>query len=152
MIRVSTDPGRVVNLNPFLLFEGNSVEAMNYYKTCLGGDLTITRVRDTPMSAQAPAHLQDKVAYAELTCGRIQISATDWQHQTRMPRPGNTVGVYLHGASYMELKVIFDKLAVGADPDLLDELRDLPFGSYGHLADRFGVHWFFRGEPSTAKP
>ena len=36
----------------------------------------------------------------------------------------------------------------GADPDLLDDLRDLPFGSYGHLADRYGVHWFFHGEPA----
>jgi len=22
----------------------------------------------------------------------------------------------------------------------------MPFGSYGHLADRFGIHWFFKGE------
>jgi hypothetical protein len=33
-----------------------------------------------------------------------------------------------------------------ADPDLLDDLRDLPFGTYGHLADRYGVHWFFQGD------
>lgn len=53
----------------------------------------------------------------------------------------------LNGGRYADLKEIFDKLAVGADPDLLDEPRDLPFGSYGHLADRYGVHWFFRGRP-----
>jgi hypothetical protein len=40
----------------------------------------------------------------------------------------------------------FDKLAAGADSDLLDDRRDMPFGVYGHLADRYGVHWFFRGE------
>jgi len=139
-----------VNLNPFLIFEGNCAEAMEFYQACLGGDLTLTRVRDTPMSAQAPAHLLDKVAYAQLASGQIQISATDWQHQTRVPRQGNTVGVYLNGASYAELRIIFDKIAVGANPDLLDELRDMPFGSYGHLADRFGVHWFFQGEPTSA--
>jgi hypothetical protein len=44
------------------------------------------------------------------------------------------------------------KLAVGADKDLLDDLRDLPFGAYGHLADRYGVHWFFRGAPRSATP
>ena len=42
--------------------------------------------------------------------------------------------------------MIFDRLAVGADPDFLDELAERPFGIYGHLADRYGVHWFFRGE------
>jgi len=55
------------------------------------------------------------------------------------------------GGSFEELRTIFDKLAVGADFELLDELRDLPFGTYGHLADRFGVHRFFRGEARTTK-
>lgn len=38
------------------------------------------------------------------------------------------------------------RLADGADPDLLDDLREMPFGSYGHLADRFSIDWFFKGE------
>jgi uncharacterized glyoxalase superfamily protein PhnB len=37
---------------------------------------------------------------------------------------------------------------VGASKELLDDLRDLPFGSYGHLADKYGVHWFFQGDKS----
>jgi uncharacterized glyoxalase superfamily protein PhnB len=35
--------------------------------------------------------------------------------------------------------------AAGTNNDLLDGSRDVPFGSYSHLADRYGVHWFFRG-------
>jgi PhnB protein len=138
-----------LNLAPFLLFEGNCAEAMRFYHACLGGDLEVTFLRDTPMRDQAPASLHDKVAYARLTSGSMEISATDWQHQTRAPRQGNTVGIYVSGATHQELEELFDKLAVGADLDLLDELRDMPFGSYGHLADRYGVHWFFRGERST---
>jgi hypothetical protein len=34
----------------------------------------------------------------------------------------------------------------GADPSLLDALRDMPFGSYGALTDKFGVRWMFQGE------
>lgn len=135
-----------MNLSPFLLFDGNCAEAMAFYQSCLGGELEITLLRDTPMAAQAPAHLHEKVAYSHLRSGAIDISATDWQHQTRHPRQGNTVGLYLTGTGYAELKPAFDALADGADPDLLDDLRDLPFGVYGHLADRFGVHWFFRGD------
>jgi PhnB protein len=114
--------------------------------------LEVTLLRDTPMKDQAPASLHDKVAYARLANSSIEISAADWQHQTRVPRQGNTVGLYLSGGPYEGLKEVFDKLAVGADPDLLDELRDLPFGSYGHLADRYGVHWFFRGEGRAHPP
>jgi uncharacterized glyoxalase superfamily protein PhnB len=54
--------------------------------------------------------------------------------------------MYLNGGTYDELRAIFDKLAVGADEALLEDLRDMPFGIYGHLADKYGVHWFFRGE------
>lgn len=137
-----------MDLSPFLLFDGNCAEAMTFYQSCLGGELDITLLRDTPMAEQAPAHLHDKVAYSHLRSGEIDISATDWQHPTRRPRQGNTVALYLTGDGIADLKPAFDRLAVGADPDLLDALRDLPFGVYGHLADRFGVHWFFRGAPA----
>jgi PhnB protein len=141
---------KALNVSPFLLFDGNCAEAMQFYSSCLGGGLEVALVSDTPMKEQVPESLHGKVAYAHLTSGPIEISATDWQHPTRAPRQGNTVGLYLTDAAYADLKDVFDKLAVGADPDLLDELRDLPFGAYGHLADRYGVHWFFRGEGSTS--
>lgn len=140
-----------MDLSPFLLFEGYCREAMQFYQSCLGGELEVTLLRDTPMTDQAPASLHDKVAYAHLANNSIAISATDWQHQTRTPRQGNTVGLYLSAGTYEELKHVFDKLADGADPNLLDDLREMPFGSYGHLADRYGVHWFFRGE-GPARP
>jgi uncharacterized glyoxalase superfamily protein PhnB len=60
--------------------------------------------------------------------------------------------MYINGGDYDQLREIFDKLALGADRELLDDLQDLPFGTYGHLADRYGVHWFFRGERPGAPP
>jgi PhnB protein len=141
---------KAVNLSPFLLFQGNCAEAMQFYQSCLGEELEVTLLRDTPMKDQAPASLHDKVAHAPLTSGSIEISATDWQHHTRVPRQGNTVGLYLSGGTYADLREVFDKLAADADSGLLDDLCDMPFGSYGHLADRYGVHCFFRGERPTS--
>jgi hypothetical protein len=37
-----------------------------------------------------------------------------------------------------------------ADPELLHEPGDMPIGAYGHLAERNGVHGFFRGEASSS--
>ena len=67
-------------------------------------------------------------------------------HPKRIPKLGNTIGMYISSGKYKELRAIFDRLAAGADNELLDDLWDVPFGSYGHLADKYGVHWFFRGE------
>ena len=50
--------------------------------------------------------------------------------------------MYIQAGKYNELRQIFDKLSEGADKELLDDLRYLPFGRYGHLADKYGVHWF----------
>ena len=139
-----------MKLMPFLLFDGNCAEAMAFYQGCLGGDLTITRVCDTPMKGQMPPELHHKVAFANLRNGVVELSATDWLHATRTPRQGNTVALYICAAKYNEMRTIFDKLAEGASKELLDDIRDMPFGSYGHLADKYGVHWFFQADKSEA--
>ena len=139
-----------MKLMPFLLFDGNCAEAMAFYQGCLGGELTITKVSDTPMKAQMPPEQYHKVAFANLKSGLLEFSATDWLHATRTPKQGNTVALYISGGKYNELRTIFDKLAVGASKEFLDDLRDLPFGTYGHLADKYGVHWFFQGNKSEA--
>ena len=136
----------MINLTPFLLFDGTCAEAMAFYKACLGGELTITTLGDTPMKDQMPPEQHHKVAHAHLKSGAIEFSATDWLHPTRTPQQGNMVAMYINGGTYTQLRDVFDKLSAGADKDLLDDLHDLPFGTYGHLADKYGVHWFFQGE------
>lgn len=135
-----------MNVMPFLLFDGNCAEAMEFYRECLGGELALTKLGDTPMKEHMPAEQHGKITYAHLKSGGIEFSATDWMHPTRAPKQGNMAAMYVSDASFAELKVIFDKLAVGADKEFLVELRNMPFGSYGRLTDRYGVEWFFRGE------
>ncbi len=141
----------MLNLTPFLLFDGSCAEAMAFYQSCLGGELTLTKVADTPMKSHMPPEQHHKVAHARLKSGVIEFSAADWLHATRRPKQGNTVAMYINGGKYKELRAIFDRLAAGADKELLDDLRDMPFGSYGHLADKYGVHWFFQGEKKEAE-
>src|SRR5438105_9101068 len=115
----------MINLTPFLLFDGNCAEAMTFYQSCLGGELTLTKVSDTPMKEQMPPELYGKIASAHLKNGLIAFTATDWMHPTRKPKQGNTVCLYINGGKYSELKQIFDKLSEGADKELLDDLRDM---------------------------
>jgi PhnB protein len=136
----------MMNVTPFLLFDGNCAEAMEFYKACLGGDLELTKLGDTPMKEQMPVEKHGRITYAHLKSGAIEFSATDWLHPTQVPKQGNMLQMYVSGTTYAELKGSFDKLSVGSDKDLLVELRDMPFGTYGHVTDRFGVGWFFRGE------
>ena len=140
-----------LRLTPYLLFEGNCAEAMAFYRACFGGELTLTRLADTPMKAAFPEEQHGKVAYAHLKSGAVEFSATDWLHPTRMPKRGNMTAMYVSSADPGELRRIFERLSDAADrKENFVELRDMPFGLYGRLMDRNGVEWFFRGEGRRA--
>jgi PhnB protein len=135
----------MLSLTPFLLFDGNCAEAMQFYQSCFGGDLTLTRLGDTPMKAQFPPEQHHKITYALLKSGNVEFSATDWLHPTHQRQLGNTTAMYATGDSLDELSPIFEKLRDGADQEFLVELREMPFGIYGRFTDRYGVEWYFRG-------
>ena len=135
----------MLRLSPFLLFDGECAEAMEFYHSCFGGSLNLTRVSDTPMKAQFPPEQHHKITYALLTSGIVEFSATDWLHPVHRRQQGNTTAMYVLGDSFDELSSIFSKLREGADKEFLVELQPMPFGMYGRFTDRYGVEWFFRG-------
>ncbi len=140
----------MLHLTPFLLFEGNCAEAMEFYATCFGGELTLTRLADTPMKEGFPVEQHQKITYAYLKSDTVELSATDWLHPKRLPQPGNTVALFVSSASHEELRNVFDRLSEGADLEFFAALKEMPFGLYGSLTDRFGVDWIFRGDRVTA--
>ena len=138
----------MLQTTPFILFDGNCKEAMTFYKECLGGELALIRLGDTPMKAQFPAEKHERIIYGQLINGNINFSATDWMASPALePKQGNTFSIYLTGETYDELKPAFDKLAVEADKDTRTfmELNNTSFGVYGQFTDRYGVAWIFRG-------
>jgi len=133
---------------PFLLFDGNCSEVMTFYHQCLGGELTLTRLGDSPMKDQLPPEKHNKIISARLTSGAIHISAADWMDSPAFePLHGNTFALFVVSESYDELKAVFDKLAVGAKKDKFQELCQLPIGIYGQFYDKYGIQWiFFQGD------
>ncbi len=68
----------MLQATPFLLFDGSCAEAMTFYHKCLGGDLTLTKLADTPMKEMFPPEKHSRIINAHLKNGAIDISATDW--------------------------------------------------------------------------
>ncbi len=131
---------------PFLLFDGNCADAMTFYHACLGGALTITKLADTQMKDLFPKEKHDRIINAHLKSGSIVISATDWMASPEFdPVQGNTTAIFVIGEQYDELKTVFDRLRDGDNNTRLQELHDMPFGTYGQFYDRYGVQWIFKG-------
>lgn len=140
----------MLRCTPFLLFDGNCAEVMTFYHRCLGGELTLTKVGDTPMKSMFPAEKHGRIINARLKSGDIEISATDWMASPDFdPVQGNTYAIFVIGGAYSELKTVFDKLKDGGNNTRLQELHDMPFGMYGQFYDKYGVQWIFRGDAST---
>ncbi len=137
----------MLDCTPFLLFDGNCAEAMTFYHKCLGGELTLTKLGDTPMKDQFPVEKHDRLINAHLKNGVIEISATDWMASPAFePKQGNTFAIFVIGGTYDELKTVFDKLSDGANQEWFQELHNMPFGSYGQFFHKYDVQWIFKGE------
>jgi PhnB protein len=141
----------MLQTTPFLLFDGNCAEAMTFYHECLGGDLVLTKLGDTPMKDMFPKEKWERLINAHLKSGNVEISATDWMAAPQyLPKPGNTFAIFVVGREYDELKTVFDKLSDRVDKEKegsrFQELHDLPFGMYGQFTDKYGVHWIFKGD------
>jgi PhnB protein len=136
----------MLRCEPFLLFDGNCAEAMTFYQNCFGGELTLTKLADTPMKDQFPPEKHNRIINAHLNSGAIDISATDWMASPAFePIQGNTFALFVIGGAYEELKTVFDKLKAGASSEWFQELHEMPFGIYGQFFDKFGIQWIFRG-------
>lgn len=130
-----------MTLTPYLLFDGNCQQAMEFYRTCLGGELILTKVKDSAATDRLPAFQREKTLHAKLSSGVLEISASDWLRPDRTPVRGNTVCLYLSGGTHEDLSALFEKLSQGAE--VTDPLQKQFFGIYGALNDKFGVRWMF---------
>jgi len=135
------DSERSTALTPYLLFDGSCAEAMHFYQSVFGGELDLSKVKNSVMKSQMPPSLQEKVLNAHLRSNRIELSASDWLRPDRTRVRGNTACLYLSGGTQEQLRDLFEKLSV--DAEITDPLKTQPFGMYGALNDKHGVRWMF---------
>jgi PhnB protein len=131
----------MAQLTPYLNFDGNCREAMNFYKDCLGGELVVQTVGEMPaMAAMMPPHMKDHILHSTLRSGDIVIMASDLNRQQRIE--GNTVHLCINCKTEEELTTFFSGLADGGN--ITEPLADMPWGGkFGSLTDKFGKYWLF---------
>lgn len=132
----------MTNLTPYILFDGTCKEAMEFYRSCLGGELHIRLVADSAFKSEMPPSLHGRVLNAYLKGDNLNVSASDWLSPEPYPKRDNTVCLFLNGGPLAELKTFFDALSEGTE--VISPLGDVPFGTYGALTDKFGVRWMFQ--------
>lgn len=125
-------------LHAYLSFKGNAREAMEFYRSVFGGNLTMSTFKEYQAS-QDPAE-DDKVMHAMLEAENgLTFMASDTPNV--MPyTPGDNFSMSLSGDDARELSAYFEKLAAGGTVTM--PLERAPWGdTFGMLVDRFGMKW-----------
>ncbi len=127
-------------INPYLIFNGNCREAMNFYKTCFGGELILQTVGDSPMAEQWPETVRDRILHASLINGDINLLASDMGSDNLVV--GNVISLALGCGNKNEIEVFFEKLSVGGR--VTHPLHEFFDGTIGALTDKYGMNWVLK--------
>lgn len=125
-------------LNPYLHFRGNARQAMEFYKTVFGGNVTMSTFKEYQMSDDPVAGNQIMHSAIQAPNG-ISFFASDTPEHMEY-QPGGTVTMSLTGDNEAELQSYFEKLSKGGTVTVL--LAASPWGDkFGMCVDPYGIEW-----------
>jgi PhnB protein len=138
-----------VLLNPYLNFEaGKTREAMEFYKSVFGGDLTVTTFADQ-MGDQAQPGEENNVMHSTLaTPNGLTLMAADSTGFMEY-KAGTNINLSLGGDDQELLSGYFHKLAEGGN--VMQPLEAAPWGdTFGMCIDKYGIQWLVNIAPSKS--
>jgi PhnB protein len=134
-----------MKVEPYLMFEGRTEEALQFYQQKLGAKVeAIIRYKENPEPKYNPPNSDEKVMHSLFRIGDAQIMASDGNCTGKPGFQG--FALTLNAANAAEANQRFNALADGGKVQM--PLGETFFArSFGMVADRFGVNWMVMAEP-----
>ena len=133
-------------LNAYLNFKDNARDAMEFYKSIFGGELTINTFSE--YNASPDPSEANKVMHSVLDAGGIAFMAADTPNSMEY-RPAAGFGMSLSGDNLDELRGYFDKLSQGGTVTM--PFEKAAWGdTFGMVVDKFGVSWLVNATASAS--
>ncbi|QJP14021.1 VOC family protein [Starkeya sp. ORNL1] len=131
-----------MNVQAYVMFNGRTEEAIEFYKKAVGAEVTaLMRFRDAPEApppGMVPENWGDKVMHSSFKIGDAEVMASDGCQSDAEGFKG--ISLALSVKSPDEAERVFNALAEGGEVTM--PLAKTFFSSnFGTLADRFGVSW-----------
>ena len=125
------------------MFNGNTVEAMKFYQSVLGGEMGETMLfKDSPMGEKLSEEDGNKVMHTGLSLGDdVYLMANDTLESMGGPAVfGSHHFICISPDSVEQGKKYFEGLSAGGTVAMPFEKQF--WGSYhGNFKDKFGIHW-----------
>ena len=124
-------------LNPYLAFDSNARQAMEFYRDVFGGNLNINTFGEFGSPEEAEA---DKIMHAQLeTDSGFTLMASDTPAGMQR-RPGDNISISLSGDDGDQLRGYWEKLSDGGNVTMPLE-KQMWGDEFGMCVDRFGIPW-----------
>ena len=131
----------VMQLTPYLMFNGNCEEALNFYATTIGGQIThLSRFEGSP--AESMSADKQKVMHATFEGPGFSFMASDG---SKPVTDSGNIHLCIDYKDAAAMENVFNALADGGNITM--RLQDTFWGAkFGMLTDRFGINWMFNFE------
>jgi PhnB protein len=131
-----------MKVEPYLNFDGRCEEAIQFYKTAVGAEVTmLMRFKDSPEKpavGMCPPGSENKIMHASLQIGDSRVMASDCHGQGKPEFKG--ISLSITAANDAQADRLFAALADGGTVN--QPLIKTFFSSrFGVATDRFGVTW-----------
>jgi PhnB protein len=125
-------------LNPYLSFRDDAREAMNFYQSVFGGELTLSTFGEFQAS-EDPAEAE-KIMHGMLTTPQgLVLMGADTPNSMEYSA-GSSISISLSGDDEEELRGYYDKLSSGGTVTV--PMEKAPWGDiFGMCTDQYGVAW-----------
>ncbi len=124
-------------LNPYLSFDGDAREAMEFYKSVFGGSLQLNTFGEYGAAGTPQA---EKIMHAQLeTDGGFTLMASDNPPEVPFDS-GSRLAISLSGDDAGELRGYWDKLSASGSAVMPLE-KQMWGDEFGMCVDGFGISW-----------
>jgi len=138
----------MARLNPYLNFNGKCREAMTFYQSCLGGELFMQKVAESPISAQMTSEMGANILHSTLTNNGLVMMGSDMMGNQL--KSGSSITLFLNCESKEEIDDVFGKLS--EDGQVITPLHQSFWGAtFGELTDKYGILWSFNYAKTNSK-
>jgi PhnB protein len=135
-------------LNPYIRFRDNTREAMEFYKSVFGGDLSMMTFGEF---GEKDSPIADKIMHSQLeTDNGFTLMASDTPPGME-GNPGDTIAISLSGEQEDAdaLRGYWEKLTAGGTVAVPLE-KQMWGDEFGMCVDRFGINWMVDiGQPQS---
>lgn len=133
-----------MTLNPYLIFDGNTREVVQFYVKVFGLEEPQFMTFGTIHGKELPPGTEDLIMHTYLEIAGSKLMFSDNFPGTPYQQ-GNNISIAYVSNNEEAIRDAFGKLKVGGSVEM--ELQETPWSKcYGSLTDKYNIHWQFSHE------